>query len=328
MLWGPRAGGVPLCAPLVVDTERLGLLCVLLPRPTSDSQSVLAAIASHAAVAVKRHQQIDSLAERNLVGDFFEALAGGRAGEGLLRMQATGLQCDLAAPHLVLHAVPWASSTSPARGQRAWWSAVGRLQSALRTQLAGSVFDRRGGSVRALLRMPPSGPEAVASQVRRLHTQVAGGNAGPVAVGLSNVSEGAASYPRRFSEAESAALVGSLLEGSAGVYTYEGLGVYRYALSAVDTVRDRHQEYVERLLDYGRTRDTDLLGTLDVYLELRGNTARTARRLDVHPNTLRQRLARIEQITELRVDCADWVALAMAIKTVKVRALLPPDTEL
>ena len=321
LLWGPRARGVSLCAPLVVGAERLGLLCVLLPHPTSDSQSVLAAIASHAAVAVKRHQQIDSLTERNLVSDFFEALAGGQASEGLLRMQAVGLQCDLAAAHLVLHAIPWASSTGSERRQRAWWSAVGRLQSALRSQLAGSVFDRRDASVRALLRIPPTGPEAVVSQVRRLHAEVAGGDAGPVAVGLSNVSQGAASYARRFSEAESAVQVGPLLEGSAGVYTYEGLCAYRYALSAADAVRDRHQECVERLFDYGRTRATDLVGTLDTYLELRGNIARAARQLDVHPNTLRQRLARIEQITELKVDTADWVSLAMAIKTVKVRAL-------
>ena len=56
--------------------------------------------------------------------------------------------------------------------------------------------------------------------------------------------------------------VGPVLEGSAGVYTYEDLGAYRYALSAADAVSDQHQECVERLFEYGRARATDLVGTL------------------------------------------------------------------
>jgi DNA-binding PucR family transcriptional regulator len=39
----------------------------------------------------------------------------------------------------------------------------------------------------------------------------------------------------------------------------------------------------------------------------------------MHPNTLRQRLSRIEQLTRLDLGGEDWLSLAMAIKAVKLR---------
>jgi len=330
LVWGPDEPGVPLGAALVAGTERLGLLCVLLPRAVPGVEGVLAGIASHVAVAIKRHQLIESPADHGLVRDLFRALAlDGEGGEDL-GLLAARLGCDLSAPHFLLHALPCAPG-APAAGRRShhrsqpgWRDAAGRLGSVLGTHLPGSVFDRRDTAMRALLRVPATGAEPVAGLVRDLHLQVAGGPAGPVAAGLSNVTGGAATFAGRFAEAESAARLGCLLRGGAGVSTYEELGAYRYALGAEATVRDRYQESVEKLLDYGARRGVDLVGTLDVYLELRGSIARTARRLGMHPNTLRQRLARIDQLTTVQVERADWISLAMAVKTVRLRAFRTP----
>jgi DNA-binding PucR family transcriptional regulator len=44
----------------------------------------------------------------------------------------------------------------------------------------------------------------------------------------------------------------------------------------------------------------------------------------MHPNTLRQRLARIQHLTELDLSREDWLSLGMAIKVVKLRAIRGP----
>lgn len=64
--------------------------------------------------------------------------------------------------------------------------------------------------------------------------------------------------------------------------------------------------FAERMLDpvlaHDRARDSDLTATLRAYLNEGGNVAAAARRLDVHVNTLRHRLARV---AELGVDLRD-----------------------
>ena len=46
--------------------------------------------------------------------------------------------------------------------------------------------------------------------------------------------------------------------------------------------------------------------------------ADTARTLYIHPNTLRQRLARIERVTGLKLEGEDLLALELAVKLVRL----------
>lgn len=328
-LWGEGVTGTPLFSPLVVGDERLGLLCVLTKDGPGDAPSVLSAIASEAAVAIKRLQLIDWLKEKNLVKDFFEALQRDDSDGDDLRSQAARLRCDLDARHVVVHAVPW---TAPPQltGRRApraqaeapadWRQVASRLESRLRADLPSAIFDRREGSLRALLR-PPADDTDVAGLVRHAYELSGGSAAGPLAIGISNVCQGAGSFARGFDEAASAAQVGALLRGASGVFSYEDLGPYRYVLTVDGAVRDRYQAGLERLVEYERRRGTDLLGTLETFLEHQGNIAQTARRLYMHPNTLRQRLVRIERVAGVNLDNEDWLSLAMAVKAIKLRSI-------
>ena len=330
-IWGSDLDGSPLVAPLVAGDERLGLLCALGERPSADTHSVLVAVAAHIAIAIKRLQLIDSLKERNLVKDFFETLSRATADTDDLRAMAARLKCDLDARQVVLHAVPWSPAMpKPDRGRRsksspppeADWSVVaGRMEARLRAEMPAVVFDRRDRSIRALLRVLPTDAGEVADLVGRAYEQAGGTRSGPLAVGLSNVCQGAASFTRGFEEAAAAARTGSLLKGAAGVFTYEALGPYRYLLSGEDSIRDRYQSRIQRLVEYDQRRATELLKTLEAHLEHQGNMVRTARVLYMHPNTLRQRLARIERVAGLDLDHEDWLSLAMAAKAVKLRLL-------
>ena len=331
-MWGEGMAGTPMFVPLEVGEERLGLLCALIERPLSGAASALAAVASHTAVALKQHQLIDWLQERNLTKDFFEALARGDArGEEITTLAArVGIRLDDA--HLLLHAIPWTvppaakhrRSARPKAVQRSspdWTDMAARLETRVTGALPDALFDRRQNSMRALLRVPPEGPDALAATVRRLYEEVAGSGARVLAVGLSGPCGGLVSFSSGFEEARIAAEIGALIGGGAGVFTYEGLGPYRYALLSDGSVRDQHQERLERLVEYERRRGTELLGTLEAFLDCRGSAVRTSRLLYIHPNTLRQRLQRIERVAGLDLDREDWLSLAIAVKVVKLRRM-------
>jgi DNA-binding PucR family transcriptional regulator len=145
------------------------------------------------------------------------------------------------------------------------------------------------------------------------------GNA--LSVGDSNACRGARAFARGFEEAESAAEVGALIRGNPGVTGYEDLGPYRYVLQTEDDLRDHAQQRLGRLVEYDRKRRTQLLDTLEGYLDHRGNVVATSRALFIHPNTLRQRLSRIVRVSGIDLDREDWLSLAVATKVVKLRRL-------
>ena len=75
---------------------------------------------------------------------------------------------------------------------------------------------------------------------------------------------------------------------------------------------------VDRLIAYDSKRRTALLDTLERYLAERRSVIESARALYIHPNTLRQRLARIEELTGLKLDADDLLSLELAIKLARL----------
>jgi len=55
------------------------------------------------------------------------------------------------------------------------------------------------------------------------------------------------------------------------------------------------------VLDYDRERSTDLIATLRVLLDHDMDRRATARVLHVHPNTVLQRMHRVEELTDLKL---------------------------
>ena len=113
--------------------------------------------------------------------------------------------------------------------------------------------------------------------------------------------------------------------------TYDELGPYKYLLrmSLDDAVRDSHRDAVARLAAYDAQRSTSLLRTLEEFLRRRGNISATAEALYVHPNTLRQRLRRIMELSGLDLRRDDWLMVEIAVKLVRLGQALgsaEPDT--
>jgi GAF domain-containing protein len=287
-----------LAIPLVAAGELIGLLVA----EGSSRVELGRAVASQVAVGIKKVQVIEQLAEKNLIKDFFEELAGGHP-RGDLEGRATRLGSDLSQPHVVLVAEP--SSDALVRG--------------LRSTAPGSLFDAREDSLRALIRLP-STTESFLDRLRRLH----GDLLEPVAVGVSSVCTGEEAFADGFAEARQALLGTVVLAGKPTVLAYDDLGAYKYLLrvAADGGIRDATVDAVGTLADYDEQRGAQLLTTLEEFLRRHGSISATSEALYVHPNTLRQRLRRIGELSGLDLRRDDWLAIEIAVKMVKLQQAL------
>ena len=294
-----RPGERSVAAPLVAGDELVGLL-----EAEGTGEAELArAVANQTALALKRLDLIERLTEKNLIKDFFEELAGGGApttSDG----RAARLGFDADASYLVVLAAP----------------PDDELERELASVAPRSLFDRRDDVLRGLLRIPAAGEAALVDALR----EALRGRTPAVAVGVSNPCRGLTSFAPGFEEARHALVGTTVLGREPGVMTYEELGPYKYLLrmSLEGAVRDRYRDAVARLADYDRRRSTNLLPTLEEFLRRRGSIAATAEALYVHPNTLRQRLRRMQEVSGIDLRRDDWLVVEIAVKMARLEDAL------
>ena len=76
--------------------------------------------------------------------------------------------------------------------------------------------------------------------------------------------------------------------------------------------------HVAEVHRYDLAHGTQLLETLESYAANGGAAAETAQSLYIHRNTIRQRLARIEQILDTRLaDLGDWTTIMLATRLIR-----------
>jgi GAF domain-containing protein len=295
-----RRGRAPRVAvTLVAGDELLGALVATGTRELDLAR----AVANQAAVAVKKIQVLERLTEKNLIKDFFDDLASQRLGAGL-EGRAARLGCDLEEPHVVLAAV----------------RVTDRFEKAVGAIARGTILDTRDQALRALV----PGRAGILDDLKRIHAEL-GADA---AVGVSSVCIGAESLSHGFQEARHALLGEAVMRRDSGVMSYEELGPYKYLLRiALDpAARDSTIDAVAKLAAYDRERSSSLLATLEEFLGRRGNISGTSEALFVHPNTLRQRLRRIGDLTGIDLRRDDWLMIEIAVKLVRLRDALETAT--
>lgn len=321
MLWGPEAApAAALVLPLVAADELVGFMALRFDeqrRVAAEEREIATSIAGQLAVAAKKVELIDRLQEHNAIKDFLEDLAHGNPASGELQDRGRALGCDLDRPHLVLQAVPRAGANP-----RPWEEVAAALESAATRSFPGSLFDRRDGAVRGLVHLGTLSDRSAVARLREIH---AGLNAKHcLAVGLSHRCEGAASFATGFEEAEHAVVAASVVSAEPAVVSFDDLGAYKYLLrvSQDGRVRDPRGDALKILHAYDQRHRSQLLLTLEEYLKRRGNIAAAATTLYVHPNTLRQRLRRIQELTGLDVANEDWLMIEIELKLLRLGAAL------
>jgi GAF domain-containing protein len=318
-LWGAATMRSALVAPLVAGDEVMGFLVARLAedRRASDHARDLAnSIAAQSALGLKRLQLVERLAERNLIKDLFDALASGRSNGGIAA-QARRLGIDAAGPV----AVAWALPAAPGpEASAAFLPAAEAFEIAALRDIPGALVDRSEDSLRLLA--PALAGESVLERIEA----IAAGLPDALAVGLSNICHGPDACAAGFSEAQQAARALPVLRAGARHLRYDELGVYKYLLRVPpgERVRDRHADALRVLAEHDRRRNAQLLHTLEEFLRQRGHVGATAQALYVHPNTLRQRLRRIEELTGLDARDADWLLLEVALKLQRLEEVYPP----
>ena len=111
--------------------------------------------------------------------------------------------------------------------------------------------------------------------------------------------------------------------------TFEETGSYRLLLTAIsEDPSELHRffdETVAPLIGYDEQYETELVRTLDTFLDEDANVARTAERLFTHRHTIRYRLERVRELTGLDVGSTDGrERLGLGLKAMRVLGMSPP----
>jgi GAF domain-containing protein len=322
-----------LSAPLVSGTEQLGLLncySTQAKRYTSEDQTLLTMIANQVAIAIKNSHLVDMLAQKNLVKGFIEDLRYGTYdSEDALRQRANFLGYDLSRVHTV--AMIEISYLGDADSKSEPLSEADRLaiHKRISTQVHRRIQDNYPGSLlyehenllTCLISLTKD-PARLQNWLRELTHQMRSEHNISLAIGIGNPCANASDYQRGFAEADEAQQMGQHINREDSVTHFNDLGVYRYLykIARMDDLRDMYQDQVGRIASYDRRKGTDLLDTLEIYLECAGNLTRTSNRLYVHRNTLIQRLERLQSLCEIDVqERSNWLTLQVAIKVFKLR---------
>ena len=116
-------------------------------------------------------------------------------------------------------------------------------------------------------------------------------------------------------------------QGSARL-SFEDTGAYRLLLPAMSDdpgeLERFHEETVAPLLAYDDQYETELVRTLETFLDEDGSVARTSEKLFTHRHTIRYRLERVRELTGLDVSSTDGrERLGLGLKAMRVLGIMP-----
>ncbi|MEV0588148.1 helix-turn-helix domain-containing protein [Nonomuraea sp. NPDC050310] len=166
--------------------------------------------------------------------------------------------------------------------------------------LAPGVVTASGGQAIALVPLAGNSAEDLAEHLLRgARVLEAGLGEERITLGLSSVAKGPAALSGMIEEARQARSLAELGGDRVSLVSGDEVASHRALVAAIPP--DLRRSFRARLLgpleDYDAAQHTDLVETLEAYLEESGNWAAMAERLHVHVNTLRYRIKRVEELT-------------------------------
>ena len=289
--------------------------------PSASMQRLLVTMIASEVERVRAPERVSETAAADFLGALLRRELTDR--EELIS-QARELSLEVAdgASVIVARALP---QTPTDEGWRARVRAVAERGARAVVSRSIAALSERDGTVGAeVLLLVPGGEEPVAARaaeavLRELEAALAGYT---FALGRSRLAEDPADLPRAVSEALLAANVAQ--GGSDGpALAFEQTGAYRLLLSAMSEnpaeLQRFYAETVEPLVAYDEQYETDLMRTLETFLEADGNVAGTAQRLFTHRHTIYYRLERVRDLSGLDVSSSDGrEKLSLGLKSMRV----------
>jgi sugar diacid utilization regulator len=236
--------------------------------------------------------------------------------------KALSLVIDDGASMLVVRAHPQSPTDEGWRGRVRAVAERGARAAASRSIAA--LSDRDGVVGAEVLVLVPGGDEATAARAAEtVLSEMEAGLAGyTFALGRSRVTEDPSELPRAASEALLAANVAQGANDGAAL-AFDQTGAYRLLLSSMSEnpseLQRFYAETVEPLVAYDEQYETELVRTLETFLEADGNVAGTAQRLFTHRHTIYYRLERVRELSGLDVSSSDGrEKLSLGLKSMRV----------
>ncbi len=307
--------------PLFVGTECIGLLNCYSSRVQQYSDEdwlMLNTIANQAALAIKHRRSVeeDVLVHKNQVRAFVDDLFSGRSElEASLLRRAYFLGYDLAKPHAITLLELSDLEIAPAAAQALllpqeerlmrYEAAIAQVKACIQSAYPYSLIDERDNLLVCLFCLDmDSVVDHLNTWLRQLMLQIQEQRHIRMFAGIGNPCHIVSDYQRGYAEASEALALGQYIDDKRCSALFNELGVYRYihAFARTDTLRDQYQDTIDVIIEYDRRKKTNLLDTLETYLECGGNIARTSSQLDVHRNTLLQRLERLQKLSFLDLE--------------------------
>ena len=240
----------------------------------------------------------------------------------LERARELSLAIEEGASMLVVRAHPQTPTDEGWRGRAR--AVAERGARAVASRSIAALSDRETTPGAEVLVLVPGGDEATGARAAEavLNEMEAGLAGYTFALGRSRVTEDPSELPRAASEA---LLAANVAEGSAdgAALAFDQTGAYRLLLSSMSEnpseLQRFYAETVEPLVAYDEQYETDLVRTLETFLDADGNVAGTAQRLFTHRHTIYYRLERVRELSGLDVSSSDGrEKLSLGLKAMRV----------
>jgi sugar diacid utilization regulator len=278
------------------------------------------------ALELERSRSPDWEADR-LAGDFVRAVLAREVtdrGDIVARAHEHGADVDRGAGVMIARATPHSPQTGEWR-ERVLTLAIRALRAASRGSLATS---RDGESAEVAAIVPCESDEALARAASILERELGASLQGfAVTVARSRWTADAVDLFRAGKEAVLAANVGEA-EGRE-LIAFEETGAYRLLLPAMSEdpgeLERFYEETVAPLVAYDDQYETELLRTIDAFLDNDGNVTPTAEELFTHRHTVRYRLERVRELSGHDIFSTEGrERLALGLKAMRVLGIASP----
>jgi sugar diacid utilization regulator len=289
--------------------------------PSASMRRLLVTMIASEVERVRAPERVSETAAADFLGALLRRELTDRE-EVIAQARGLSLEVEDGASVIVARALPQAPTDE---GWRARVRAVAERGARAVVSRSIAAPSERDGTVGAeVLLLVPGGEEPAAARaaeaiLREMEAALAGYT---FAIGRSRIAEDPADLPRAVSEALLAANVAQ--GGSDGpALAFEQTGAYRLLLSAMSEnpaeLQRFYAETVEPLVAYDEQYETDLMRTLETFLEADGNVAGTAQRLFTHRHTIYYRLERVRDLSGLDVSSSDGrEKLSLGLKSMRV----------
>lgn len=295
--------------PIVAGGEVYGFFSLLKGEPINDHERTIIETGATAIAVELLKQKGATESEQKMKRDFFRDLlmANTAAMAETLRRRATYLGYPMNASYWVV-SVEFDDQKHDDVQPEDVNRLVGILNSLLSFRQAVVVNQAQGSTILYPVKEGQPTPDKIQHLTKAIHQKVQAGAPGwSVSIGVGQLYGDLMSVPKSFKEAQHALKIGRSTKGPGNITFFNDLGIYRMLLQFAQS-QDPNEffcEPLQRLIEYNQQTDKELVKTIAAFLECNGNLTETSNKLFIHRNTLKYRLERIRDITQIDLDDAE-----------------------